>query len=264
VLCVCVVAFAGELRRAGSSKGKHTSGCVKIEEKYLHAARDAGLGGAGGACAARCDQSSCVVMRVSCACCVDVSDSAAVCACPVRPRLRVVRAGMYSHMSVFKRTGADVLKPTEGVSTPGDLGGGQPSAGEAKSFLFSTGHGSRSGGAQKRVPLKERMQNRRKAVAARNSSSGAPRKKNNIRQVVQGRSRSVGPVATTKGPSFEKCVFRSPVCVCVGVCVCGCVCMYVCGCACACHSCRACVWFSVCEVARQLRATVSICLSTVF
>ena len=44
-------------------------------------------------------------------------------------------AGMYGHMSVFKRTGADVLRPTEGVagrSGPagdGDLGGGGGSGG---------------------------------------------------------------------------------------------------------------------------------------
>lgn len=161
----------GELRRAPSTKGKHTSGCVQIEERYLHAARDAGLGGS---------------------------------------------QGMYGHMSIFKRTGADVLRPTEGAagSGPGDLGGGVGGEGAAsKSFLFSTGHGSRAGGVEKRKPLRQRMSEANRARRGKPSGSGGggtvKKPGSNIRHVVQGRSRRVGGGSSGNNGAGDSAFARS-------------------------------------------------------
>ena len=118
-------------------------------------------------------------------------------------------AGMYGHMSVFKRTGADVLRPTEGVAGrggpagDGDLGGGSGSG--SKSFLFSSGHGARPG-ANTRKPLRKRVSEHRKLTQG--SAAGMRKPGSNIRQVVQGRSRRVGPPtgATSDDSAFAKCV----------------------------------------------------------
>ena len=115
---------------------------------------------------------------------------------------------MYGHMSVFKRTGADVLRPSDNAASgPGDLGGGvapEDVAGAPKSFLFSTGHGARANGVpQARKTLRER-------VGASNKPHGggsvkAQKRGGNIRRMVQGRSHRVTAADNDAGDSaFSK------------------------------------------------------------
>lgn len=107
--------IAGELREARVEKGKHTTGCIKVDEKYLHAARDAGLGS---------DQGIQLLQLQA-----PLVNHLNFKAGPADPNtvLLCVRnnPGMYSHLSVLRKAGVDVLRPSDiDNAGPGDMGGG--------------------------------------------------------------------------------------------------------------------------------------------